>query len=96
MATDLLKRLSQLMIDKVPEKTDYRISGADGERIGGNGDFYNLVYRGSWEVYTHERGTIYKKQKCKDERDACIQFLKMTDDEYHLAKYISEFKEATA
>ncbi len=38
------------------------------------------------------RGIVYEEYYLDAEREACIKFLKMTDDEYYLGKYISEFE----
>ena len=35
---------------------------------------------------------VYQDVKCNSEREACIEFLKMSDDEFHLASHIPEFE----
>ena len=53
----------------------------------------NNLTIGGWRVYIQEfgRGNIYEEYIFKDEREACIKFIEITDEYYHLSKYLSEF-----
>ena len=89
-----LRRLAQILKEKVPEKKGYWIIGSDDKTIVGETDFFNIEPDGkNWKVYFQERGTVYKSYTCQTEREACVKFIEMTEDEYHLSRYLSEFEE---
>lgn len=60
---------------------------------GRHGRGLQLDYHGGWRVRDIEesRGNVYYEKVCNSEREACIEFLKMSDDELHLASHIPEF-----
>ncbi len=89
-----LRRLVKLLEEKTPEKKSYWIIGSDGKTIAGEADFFNIEPEGKiWKVYFQERGTIYESYLCQTECEACVKFIEMTEDEYHLSEYLDEFEE---
>ena len=50
---------------------------------------------GKWRLRSIEfgRGYVYDEKFCDLEREACIEFLKMSDRDLHLASHIPEFAE---
>ncbi len=58
------------------------------------GTAFQLGYKDQWEVRFIEmaRGNLLDLKKCNSEREACIEFLRMTDSEFHLASHIPEFE----
>ena len=98
MKSDIyLRRLAQILIEEIPEKKGYWIIGSDGKTIVGETNFFNIEPDGEkWKVYFQERGIVFESYICQTEREACIKFIEMTEDEYHLSKYLGEFQEKAA
>ena len=65
---------------------------------GMRGGCYELFFKEKWLVRLIEfgRGYVYDEKFCNTEREACIEFLKMSDEDFHLASHIPEFEEKAA
>ena len=78
---------------------DYCIRDDHNSVIAGDAagcTFYIRPHKsGGWQVFCQEpaRGTIYEDYHLATEREACVKFIEMTEDYYHLGKYLGEFKE---
>ena len=70
------------------DKNDTLLAGRHGRGL-------QLDYHDNWRVRDIEesRGNVSYEKHCDTVREACIEFLKMTDDEFHLASHIPEFAE---
>lgn len=96
MADIYVTKLANIL-NKYAQGNSCMILNSKGERLAGCGDFYILNFsQGKWRVRTHECGQFFTDVRFDTEREACIHLLKLTDDDYHLAKYIREFEEAIA
>ncbi len=84
---DLLKNnnVSKMMCS-VTDKKNNLLAGT-------RGGCYNLQFKDKWIVRLIEfgRGDIYEEKRCNTEQEACIEFLKMSDPDLHLASHIPEF-----
>ncbi len=60
---------------------------------GMRGGCYELRFKGKWIVRLVEfgRGYVYDEKFFDTEREACIGFLQMSDEDFHLASHIPEF-----
>ncbi len=90
----LLKRLVDLLEAAHISDGIYGIVDKNQNLIAGRrGAGYQLRYENKWVVRDLEdsRGVVYYEKLCDSEREACIEFLNMTDIEFHLASHIPEF-----
>ena len=93
-----IQRLAEIAAEELGDRHLYCISDADDKIIAGNPAceyFMRPLKNGSWWVALQEfgRGDIYEEYHVNTEREACIKFIEMTDEYYHLSKYLGEFKE---
>ena len=91
-----VERLAEIATKEIPKGETYCISNSEDKIIAGLGapEFALRPNKnGGWRVLVQEggRGTIYEEYIFKDEREACIKFIEITDEYYHLSKYLSEF-----
>ena len=90
-----VERLAEIATQEIEKGETYCISNE--EKIIAGQAACEFVLRpnknGGWRVYIQEfgRGNIYEEYIFKDEREACIKFIEITDEYYHLSKYLSEF-----
>ena len=86
---DLLKnnKVSEIMCSVI-DKNNNLLAGM-------RGGCYDLRYKWKWRLRSIEfgRGYVYDEKFCDLEREACIEFLKMSDRDLHLASHIPEFAE---
>ena len=95
-----IKRLAEITSQCLTHGELYCISDANDKIIAGVAacEFEIRPYKkdGSWLVSLHEfgRGTVYEEYHLATELEACIKFIEMTEDEYHLSGYLSEFNKS--
>ena len=92
-----IQRLAEIAIKELGNKKTYCIRNADYKILAGQAacEFYLRPHKsGGWQVFTQElgRGFIYEDYHFKTEREACIKFIEITDEYYHLSKYLNEFE----
>ena len=94
----LLKLVQLLSRSKIPEDW-YCIYNESGKRIAGVPDSgFQLEYKSGWHVYLSDsyRGGVWADEAYSTLREACIAFLKRSDEYFHLASHIPEFEEQAA
>ena len=92
-----IQRLAEIAKKEIGDRETYCISNNEDKIIAGNAacEFFLRPYKnGGWHVVIQElgRGFIYEDYHFKTEREACIKFIEITDEYYHLSKYLSEFE----
>ena len=93
-----IQRLAEIATKELGDRRLYCIRDAANKIIAGDVacEFYIRPCKaGGWQVFLQEfgRGVIYQDYRLSTEREACIKFIEITEDEYHLGKYLSEFDE---
>ena len=93
-------KLADILTKEFGDKRSYCIRNADDKVITGNTDNSYCIEprkKGGWRVFIQEpgRGNVYEDYHLDTEREACVKFIEMTKDEYHLSKYLSEFEKET-
>ena len=93
-----IQRLAEIAIKELGDRHLYCIRDGKNKVIAGDElcEFYIRPSRaGGWDVFLQElgRGVIYEEYHLNTEREACIKFIEMTKDVYHLSRYIGEFEE---
>ncbi len=94
-----IDRLLKLLSDHDVHPYNYSIDDDIGfRRFGCPDGWIQIDYdrlKNTWTALTHEigRDVVYDWSECGTSREACIEFLKLSDNELHLAKYISLFAE---
>ena len=92
-----IKRLLKILEDNNISVGDYGLTDETGcFEFGFGGAPYQIEYqpeRGKWVALIHEIGrSIFSVEGEYDNaREACIEFLKMSDEDFHLASHIPEF-----
>ena len=92
-----IEKLIQILNKNVGNSGLYCISNDKDKIIAGQGaaEFVLRPHKdGGWRVLVQEggRGDIYEDYHFKTEREACIKFIEITDEYYHLSKYLHEFE----
>ena len=99
MMLSYIKRLAEITSQCLTHGELYCISDANDKIIAGAAacEFEIRPYQaGGWLVSLHEfgRSTVYEEYYLNTEREACIKFIELTEDEYHLSGYLSEFNKS--
>ena len=93
---DYVQKLARIVSEKIGNKGVYCIHDSTGKLIAGQGAGGNCLSpdkNGGWRVFIQElaRADIYEDYHLETEREACIKFIEITEDKYHLSKYLSVF-----
>ncbi|MBR1895395.1 MAG: hypothetical protein IJ822_01280 [Pyramidobacter sp.] len=93
----LLEKLIQLLLQVKAPQDWYGIYDETGKLLSGiHHSGYQLKYiKGQWHIYLAEssRAGTWADEAYSTLREACIAFLKRSDEYFHLASHILEFKE---
>jgi len=93
-----VQRLAEIAVKELGDRHLYCISDENDNIIAGNGAcecYLRPARTGGWHAVIQEfgRGTIYEDHQLNTEREACVKFIEMTEEYYHLSNYLSEFEE---
>ena len=93
-----VQKLAKIADDELGDRHLYCIRDAANNVIAGDTAcecYLRPDKSGGWRVFLQEfgRGVIYEDYHLNTEREACVKFIEMTEDYYHLGKYLSEFEE---
>jgi len=91
-----IQRLAEITHKELSDRRAYCINNSNDKIIAGNAAceyFLRPHKNGGWRVGFQElgRGIVYEDYHFKTEREACIKFIEISEDDYHLSKYLSEF-----
>ena len=92
-----VEKLAQIIDKYAKSKGLYCILNHENKIIAGEAaaEFFLCPNKADgWRVYLQEfgRGDIYKDYYFKTEREACRKFIEISEEYYHLSKYLSEFE----
>ena len=92
-----LQRLAQITTKELGNKEFYCIRDSEYKILAGQAacEFYLRPDKtGNWQVLIQEggRGDVYEDYHFKTEREACKKFIEISEEYYHLSKYLSEFE----
>ena len=93
-----IARLAEITRKELDEDELYCIRDANDKVIAGMPVCEYAIEphkKGGWRVFLREagRGNVYEDYHFDTEHEACVKFIEMTEDEYHLSRYLSEFEE---
>ena len=91
-----VEKLAQILTQEIGDDT-YCISNIEDKIIAGEADYEYFLrpYKNDyWRVGFKElgRGIVYEDYHFKTEREACRKFIEISEEYYHLSKYLSEFE----